>query len=147
MTCPTGILETMRELPPRHFEQFIADLWEHGESWTTGVMDKGRDGGIDVIGTPPGRRGKTVIQCKRYAADNKVTSADVQQYASLTQEHESVGEVTMVTTSSYTSAARRRADGLNVRLLDGEDLVKLVQQYDGIEILEWYVAGKPEVWP
>jgi restriction system protein len=136
----------MRSLTPRHFEQFIADVWQECQGWQTEVMDKGPDKGLDVIGQPPGGGSKTAVQCKRYAEGNKVNSRDIQQYAALRQQWEDVDGVTVVTTSSFTADAEELAERLDVKRLDGGDLIQLVARYDATEILEWYAAGKPKNW-
>ena len=136
----------MRSLTPRHFEQFIADVWQECQGWQTEVMDRGPDKGLDVIGQPPKGGPKTAVQCKRYAEGNKVSSRDIQQYAALRQQWEDVGGVTVVTTSSFTTNAEELAERLDVKCLDGGDLIQLVTRYDAKEILEWYAAGKPKNW-
>jgi len=140
------ILPTIRDFPPRHFEQFIADVWQHCQGWTTEVMDAGPDKGLDIIGEPPDGGAKTAVQCKRYAEGNKITSSDIQQYASLRQQWSDVSGVTVVTTSSYTRNARDRAQELDVNCINGEDIVKIIDRYDAQEILNWYAAGKPSDW-
>lgn len=142
----SDILPTLRSLPPRHFEQFVADVWQECQGWTTEVMDAGRDRGLDVIGEPPGGGPKTAVQCKRYAEGNKISSDQIQQYASLRQQWDDVTGVTVVTTSSFTKAAEELADRLDVKCIDGDDLVRLVRRYDAEEILAWYAEGKPESW-
>jgi restriction endonuclease Mrr len=146
MSVSSDPLSTLRDLPPRHFEQFVADVWQECQGWSTEVMDQGPDRGLDVIGEPPGGGEKTAVQCKRYASGNKVTSSDVQQYAALRQQWEDVTGVTVVTTSSFTSNAEELADTLDVKCIDGERLVEIVRHYDATEILEWYAAGKPRDW-
>ncbi|WP_336327389.1 restriction endonuclease [Halovenus sp. HT40] len=136
----------MRSLTPRQFEQFIADVWQECQGWQTEVMDKGPDKGLDVIGQPPDGGPKTAVQCKRYAEGNKITSRDVQQYSALRQQWQDVEGVTVVTTSSFTSNAEELAERLDVKCLDGGDLIQLVARYEATEILEWYAAGKPSNW-
>lgn len=138
------ILSILRTLPPRHFEQFIADIWQERQGWNTEVMDAGPDQGLDVIGEPPGGGSKTAVQCKRYAEGNKVSSEKIQQYASLRQQWSDVDAVTIVTTSSFTRDAEELAGRLDVKCIDGDDLVRLVRRYDADEILEWYAEGKPK---
>jgi restriction endonuclease Mrr len=145
-SASSDVLSTLRELPPRHFEQFVADVWKEGQGWSTEVMDEGPDKGLDVIGEPPRGRGKTAVQCKRYAAGNKVTSSDIQQYAALRQQWTDVDGVTVVTTSSFTSNAQELAGSLDVKCINGEKLVRIVNKYGASEILDWYAAGKPRDW-
>lgn len=138
------VLSTLRTLPPRYFEQFVADVWQERQGWKTEVMDAGPDRGLDVIGEPPGGGSKTAVQCKRYAEGNTVSSDKIQQYAALRQQWSDVDAVTVVTTSSFSRAAEELADRLDVKCLDGDDLVRLVRRYDAYEILEWYADGKPK---
>jgi hypothetical protein len=77
------------------------------------------------------------------AEGNKITSSDIQQYASLRQQWNDVSGVTVVTTSSYTRNARNRAQELDVNCINGEDIVKIIDRYDAQEILNWYAPGKP----
>jgi|AntRauTorcE11898_2_1112593.scaffolds.fasta_scaffold39619_2 restriction endonuclease Mrr len=140
------ILPTLQGLPPRHFEQFVADVWQEQQGWSTEVMDKGPDRGLDVMGEPPGGGPLTALQCKRYAAGNKVTSSDIQQYAVLRQQWSDVSGVTVVTTSSFTKDAEELAERLEVKCLDGDDLSRLVKKYNAEEILNWYAQGKPSDW-
>jgi len=140
------VLTVLRSLPPRHFEQFVADVWQERQGWSTEVMEAGPDKGLDVIGKPPAGGAKTAVQCKRYASGNKITSRDIQQYAALRQQWDDVEGVTVVTTSSFTKDAEELAEQLDVKCLDGNDLTQLVQRYNAIEILEWYRQGKPEKW-
>lgn len=140
------ILNTLRNLDPRDFEHCIADIWQEKQGWATEVMDEGPDNGLDVMGQPPNRTVKTALQCKRYT-QNKVTSPEVNQYAALRQRWVDVEGVTIVTTSGFTANAHKAAERLDVKCIDGEDLVELIEHWNGEEIVKWYAAGKPEVWP
>lgn len=139
-------LSKLRNLPPRHFEQFVADVWQERQGWTTEVMDSGPDRGLDVIGESPGGGSKTAVQCKRYTKGVKVSSDQIQQYSALRQQWSDVNGVTIVTTSSFTRDAKEIAGRLDVKCIDGDDLVRLIYRYDAEEILEWYAEGKPETW-
>lgn len=140
-------LEVLRDLDPYHFEQFIADVWQEGQGWETTVTQESRDWGVDIIGTPPGRsNGVTIVQAKCYGEGTKVTSEEVQQYASIRQQYDEVTGVTIVTTSSFTTPAQSLSDRLDVKCIDADGLVEIVDRYDVREILDWYAAGKPEDW-
>jgi len=142
----SDILATLRSLPPRHFEQFVADVWQECQGWTTEVMEAGPDQGLDVIGEPPSGGKKTAVQCKRYGEKNKVSSQQIQQYAALRQQWSDVEGVTVVTTSSFTRNAEQLANRLEVKCIDGQTLVQIVREYGAEEILEWYAEGKPTTW-
>ena len=140
------ILTKLRGLSYRHFEQFVADVWQERQGWSTEVSSPGADGGLDVMGQPPDGGPKTALQCKRNQEGNKVSSRRVQQYSALRNQWTDVEGVTIVTTSEFTKNAKEMADRLDVRLINGERLVQLIQRYNAEEILEWYVQGKPEDW-
>ncbi len=71
---------------------------------------------------------KHLIQAKRYSEDNKVGSPEVQQYSSLRQQQSDVDAVIIVSTSSFTSQAQQIADDLNVKLINGSDLLDLIKK-------------------
>lgn len=136
-------LREIRQLSPRDFELLIADIWQECQGWNTEVSPPGADGGIDVLGRAPGHRTATAVQAKRYQADQKVSAPKVQQYGALPREHENIGAVTIVTTSSFTKSAQKTADRLDVTLIDGGDLLHIIDRDNAHEIVEWYCEGKP----
>lgn len=146
MSRATGVLETLRQLDPYHVEQCVADIWQERQGWTTSVTDSSRDAGVDILGQPPDGGPLTAVQVKRYGPDNLVSSRSIQQYAALRQQIDRVQGVTVVTTSDFTQPARDRADSLDVKLVDGATLARIIDTYDAREIVEWYAAGKPEEW-
>lgn len=120
------------------FEHFVADLWET-MGWETAVSQASVDAGIDVIAekdTPYPQ--KKVIQAKRYAEATTVGGPDIQQYASLRTQVDGADSVIIVTSSSFTSSAEDRAEELNVKLVDGDDLVEMVRRYDVPELVDKY---------
>ncbi|WP_082223299.1 restriction endonuclease [Halosimplex carlsbadense] len=140
-------LQTLLDLTPREFEHFVADVWQERQEWTTEVMDSGPDRGLDVIGQPPNGGPKTAVQCKRYDPESsQISEPNVREYAALRQQWEDVEGVTIVTTSTFSRNAREIADRLDVKCINGEDLVRLVHRYNATEILNWYAAGRPEEW-
>lgn len=140
------ILTKLRGLSPRHFEQFVADVWQERQGWETEVSPPGPDKGLDVMGQPPGGGPKTALQCKRLQEGGKLSISRVQQYSSLRSIWKDVEGVTIVTTGGFTKNAKDMADRLDVKLINGEKLVQLIHRYDAEEILDWYVQGKPEDW-
>ncbi|MFB1063325.1 restriction endonuclease [Natrinema sp. H-ect4] len=122
------------------FEHFVADLWERME-WETTVSQASLDAGIDVIATKetPYPQ-KKVIQAKRYGENTTVGGPDIQQYASLKQQVEGADSVIVVTTSEFTSSAHKRARDLNVKLVDGDQLAQLIDEYDASDLVSRYVS-------
>lgn len=136
-------LHEIRQLSPRDFELLIADIWQECQGWSTEVMDAGPDGGVDVIGWPPGGGTATAVQAKKNAAGNKVGRPKIQQYGALPNQYDEIGSVTVVTTSSFTESAETAAERLHVKFIDAGTLLEIIDEYQAHEIVEWYCEGKP----
>lgn len=92
------------------------------------------DGGIDVIAInrAPLFAGKYIIQCKKYATDNKVGEPVIRDlYGVVNSENANKG--VLITTSSFSSKAVDFAHGKPIELIDGMRLKSLMEQY-GIKI-------------
>jgi HJR/Mrr/RecB family endonuclease len=112
------------------FEHLVAELWNE-IGWRTSVTTASVDRGIDVIAeqdSPVPQ--KQIIQAKRYSSDNPVSSSEVQQYAGLYAQEDDVDAVIVVTTGRFTSNASEVAVDSNVKLVDGDDLCKLIRELD-----------------
>lgn len=138
------IKQKLQSMDDYEFEHFVADLWET-MGWDCEVSTASNDKGIDVRAkkTAPYDQ-KALIQAKRYSKGNKVGSPAIQQYSSLKHQEDNVDKVVVVTTSSYSRNAKELADDLNVKLIDGGDLVVLVDQEDAEELIAEYVDFEPE---
>ncbi|ESP90219.1 restriction endonuclease [Candidatus Halobonum tyrrellensis G22] len=123
------------------FEQFVGDLWER-LGWDTEVSQASVDAGIDVIATKetPYPQ-KKVIQAKRYSENTTVGGPDIQQYASLKSQVDGADSVVVVTTSSFTNAARDRANDLNVKLVDGITLATMIDDLDAYDLVAAYLEA------
>lgn len=151
MNTGVDLKRALQELDDYDFERFVADLWER-LGWNTEVSTRSADRGIDVVAT---RRSpyeeKALIQAKRYGPNTTVGSPAIQQYASLKHQRHGVDKVLVVTTNGFSSQAEELAHQLNVKLVDGDDLVKLVEDLDAMELVERYAPMnrvlKPESAP
>jgi len=121
------------------FEHFVADLWK-AQGWQTEVEQQSSDAGVDVraVKRSPYPQ-KQLIQAKRYSASTKVGGPDIQQYASLKQQEQGVDAAVIVTTSSFTSSAERRARDLNVKLVDADDLLDMISELGASHVLENHI--------
>lgn len=121
------------------FEYFVADLWECF-GWTTEVSSASNDAGIDVIAVREMvYREKALIQAKRYGPNTTVGSPAIQQYASLRNHDPDVDMAIVVTTNEFTNQAQKMADRHNVKLIDSDDLVTLIEQVDAYDLVDKYV--------
>ena len=113
------------------FEQLIRELFEQVFAETGGevkVTQASRDGGIDaVIFDPdPLRGGKIVVQAKRYT--NVVGVSAVRDlYGTVMNEGANKG--ILVTTADYGPDAYKFADDKPIQLLNGSNLLHLLEQH------------------
>ena len=136
---PAQLKAVLQEMDPYEFEYFVADLWER-MGWETTVSAESADKGVDVTARKSTPYEQLVlIQAKRYGPNTTVGSPDIQQYASLKHQQSGVDKVLMVTTNAYTQQARELANQLNVKLIDGDDLVELIDQQDALDLVATYL--------
>lgn len=136
---PDSLKHRLREIDPYQFEHFVADLWKQ-MGWDTTVSQAASDAGIDVLAeksTPYPQ--KKVIQAKRYGSDTTVGGPAIQQYASLRHQVPDADSVIVVTTSRFTSAAKERAQELNVKLVDGDGLVEMIDDLEARDLVAEYL--------
>lgn len=125
------LLSHLRDMDEYDFEYLVADIWKE-RGWQTTVTTASGDRGIDVIAekNSPFTQ-KQIIQAKRYSADNRIGSEDIQQYSSLKKLEDNVDTVVIVTTSSFTPQAEQMASDLNVKLIDGTELTNMIKEQGG----------------
>jgi len=121
----------LQRMDPYDFEKFIGDVWEY-IGWHTRVVGEPGDRGIDVIATDDGE--KQLIQAKRYGPNTTVGSPEVQQYASLRLQEDNVNQVTIVTTGEFSRQAEELAPELDVILIDGDDLLGILEELEAFEV-------------
>lgn len=139
-----SLKEQLQAMDNYDFEHFVADLWEQ-QGWEATVSQASVDAGIDVIAEKDDLvKQKQVIQAKRYGPNTSVGGPDVQQYASLENQVEGADSVAIVTTGRTTSAAEDRARELNVKLVDGDDLVRIINDNGAHDLVQKYSSGAHE---
>ena len=139
-----AVKNRLQRMDDYDFEYFVGDLWER-MGWECNVSQASVDAGIDVVATKPNPYPqKTIIQAKRYGPNTTVSGPAIQQYASLKQQESGVDSVVIATTNTFTRAAEKRAEELNVKLVDGDDLVSMVDELGAEDLLEQYDIGEVE---
>lgn len=124
------IRDALLNIDPYDFENLIAKIWEKNV-WQTTVTPSSQDGGIDVIAEQNSPVNLTVaIQAKAYNQDNKIGSREVRQYRTLYEQEDDVSAVAIATTGKVTKQAESLANDLNIRLLDLDDITRLVASID-----------------
>ncbi len=125
----------LQRMDPYDFEHFIAALWER-MGWETSVSSESADEGVDVTARKESPYPQTLlIQAKRYGPNTTVGSPDIQQYASLRHQYNGVDKVLVVTTNEFTGQAKDLADRLNVKLIDGDTLARLIVDREALDLV------------
>ncbi len=123
--------EKMREMTPRKFEELVADMFRN-QGYDVTLTPRSNDGGMDVIAVQRSDIGTvmTIVECKRYAEDNKV-GVDVVRglYGVVEQQRATRGII--ATTSFFTRGAKAFRSSMPYRL-ELIDFNKLTQH-----IKEW----------
>ena len=121
------------EMDSYEFEELIAQLLAEIGFDDIEVTQRSRDGGIDVRGTlvvGDVIRTRMAVQVKKWGLKNRVQSQTVQQVRGSLGTHE---QGLIITTSAFTSGARTEAarpNAVPVALMNGEQLVALLAQYE-----------------
>jgi restriction system protein len=110
-----------RTMDPAEFENALALLCVRDGCRDVDVTGRSGDLGADVIGYSPDGA-KVVLQAKRYATTNKVTGPDLQRFGGTCFTVHRADIAAVVTTSTFTKAARDYALLAGIRLVDATAL-------------------------
>ena len=123
--------QNLMELTPIEFENLITNLFGK-MGLETRQTQASRDGGVDCVAYNPDPilGGKVVIQAKRYK--NTVGVSAVRDLFG-TVQNEGASKGILVTTSGYGKASFEFANGKPLELLDGSNLLYLLNEHAGIE--------------
>jgi len=121
-------------LPAVAFEHLVRQLLET-MSYTAFVTAPGPDSGFDIDASrfdPKIGIIRTVVEAKRYS---KAIEAEVVQSLYGVMLHEKAQEALAVTTSWFTPAAKRFAEGKPIRLIEGPELIELIKEHLGVDVV------------
>ena len=136
---PAQLKAVLQEMDPYEFEYFVGDLWER-MGWETTVSTASADKGVDITARKSSPYDQLLlIQAKRYGPNTTVGSPEIQQYASLRNQFDGVDKVLLVTTNDYSRQAREIATDLNVKLINGDELVELIHEHDSLDLVAKYL--------
>ncbi|MCH7489586.1 MAG: restriction endonuclease [Gemmatimonadetes bacterium] len=120
-------LEDLLALTPAQFEEAIAALFRRMGYRSVERTGKAGDLAADIRCTDKAGR-SLVVQCKRYAPENRVGSRDIQTFIGMATVHHKAEQGIFVTTSTFTEPARDLAEEHSLILYDGEDLGRLLRK-------------------
>jgi restriction endonuclease Mrr len=119
------------ELKPRKFEELIAELF-YKQGFDVQLTKATRDGGRDIIAVSKSMNISTryLIECKRYAARNRVGIEFVHRLFGV-KIAESANKAILATTSAFTKPALEfaRSHIWDLELKDYEDIVRWLAPY------------------
>jgi hypothetical protein len=129
------MVRILQQMDPDSFEYFLGELYGLDGEWKTRVTQTSNDQGIDIV--LEDQETSVAVQAKRYGPNTTVSRPEVQQYAGLKQQFD-FDKVYVVTTNEFTSGARKAAQQASVRLVNGNDLCRLIQQKNAESLLNKY---------
>lgn len=108
--------EKMRDMPARKFEELVADLFK-SKGYEVRLTPRTRDGGYDVHAIQRSGIGTllVIIECKRYAAENKVGVEIVRGLYGVVEQHRATQGI-IATTSYFSSDAKNFHNDVQYRL-------------------------------
>ena len=126
--------EKMRTMNPRSFEVLVAELFR-AKGYDVEVTPRSKDGGLDIRVVHKTELGRflTLIECKRYAPENKVGVEIVRGlYGVVSAENATSGLI--ATTSYFSKGAKSFQKSVESRmsLADFEELKKLLMGFRGL---------------
>ncbi len=127
-----AVLEKLRNLTPRGFEQFTSRILREAGFSEVKVTGKVGDGGIDgwgILSLNPLVSFKVIFQCKKYAGS--VSSGAIRDFRGAMAGRADKGLV--ITTGTFTESARAEAtrDGVPpIELIDADSLVEMLAKLE-----------------
>ncbi len=105
--------EKLRDLPPRKFEEFVAEILLRS-GYDVELTPPSHDHGVDIIAIANknlGMNERVLVQCKRFAPNRRIGIAEVQRMLGvLTDEG---GTRALIATTSYFTREARRVEERN----------------------------------
>jgi len=126
------LLDRVLARDPGFFERLIIDLlraMQYGVDEDAGqVLGRSGDGGVDgVVNQDPLGLDRVYVQAKRYT-DHNVQPREIRDFSGALQLQNARKGI-FFTTSSFTPDARKTAEGLGIRTVDGKELADLMVRY------------------
>lgn len=118
-------LDILRAISPRAFEDRVALLFQK-LSYEVTQTPASNDGGYDALAVKDGV--PFLIECKRYGERTSVGRPDLQKLVGAMSGRASHG--IFVTTGRFSQGARDYAQGKNLWLIDGPELIRLLTAYE-----------------
>ena len=140
------LLESIMKLTPDRFEQLVVNLLEKMGYGKGEAVGRSGDGGIDGINQDPLGLEKVYIQAKRWS--NQVGEPEVRNFSG-SLDAKGAAKGVFITNSTFSRAAKETARNISagnklIRLIDGQELVKLMIQHGVGVVTEIYLRGQKD---
>lgn len=124
--------ETLYQIRPRQFEVLVAEILSSYD-WEVQLTPVAKDGGYDIFAIskerPHGVKTSWIIECKKYARENKVGVAIVRQLYAV-KSNLKVANALLATTSFFTKGAIQfKASRYDIELKDYPGLLEWINEY------------------
>lgn len=123
----TELRAKLRKLDDGEFTQLVADLWE-AQGWSTTVFAAAKQVVYDIVAMreePEEQR--LLLWTEHRAEDEQLGPRAVERCATARDSSHGADSATLVTNVLPRTAAKQRAEGLEVTVIDGQDLVELLR--------------------
>ncbi len=120
------------DLTPDAFEQLITNLF-NAMGFEAYPTQRSKDGGVDCIAYYKKHvvGGKYVIQAKRWT---NTVQVDAVRDLFGAMDHERANKGILITTSKFAPACHKFADDKPLQLIDGSNLLALIQEYTSLKV-------------
>jgi len=128
----TELRAQLRELDDGEFTQLVADLWE-AQGWSTTVFSATKQVVYDIVAMrdePEEQR--LLLWTEHRPADEQLGPRAVERCATARDSSQGAESATLITNALPRTAAKQRAEGLDVTVIDGQDLVELLR-FEGFQ--------------
>jgi restriction system protein len=116
-------LESLRNTPWKDFEFLVAEAYRRQGYQVEYSLGRGADGGVDLTLRKNGRT--SLVQCKQWKVFSVGAPVIREMFGLLTSER--ADEAIIITPGHFTRDAKSFAEGKPIQLIDGAQLLALVQ--------------------
>jgi len=123
----TELRAKLRELDDGEFTQLVADLWE-AQGWSTTVFSATKQVVYDIVAMrEEPEQQRLLLWTEHRPGDEQLGPRAVERCATARDSSQGAETATLVTNALPRTAAEQRAEGLEVTVIDGQDLVELLR--------------------
>jgi len=136
----TEVRSKLRKLDDEAFTQLVADLWG-AQGWSTTVFSATNQVVYDIVAmrnTPAKQR--LLLWTEHRPGDEQLGPRAIERCATARDSSQGAESATLVTNALLRTAAKQRAEGLDVTVIDGQDLVELLRFEGFLDRLDREIA-------